>query len=413
MNILLCWELGGGSGHLEVPGDLAGRFLNSGHSVTLAARDVTSAARYTTTANLDIVQAPVAELNIERTAAVGYAEVLLRCGFRKPEGLQALVNAWKRLFELLQTDLIVVDHSPAAIIAARCAEISVAVTGSAFIVPPALTPLPPFIREQKGAKEATRRTEAIAVASINSVLLSASAKPIESLADLFGHEDVFLTTYPELDSYGERSNTHYWGTPNQLTTGSSPEWPRGKGEPVFVYMHADYPQFPVMVRQLGKLGHPTLIVAPGAPADINQQHGFSNIVVTKRHVNIDEVAGQCRVIIMHGGHGSVARVLRCGVAPIITPLFVEQLMLAKQLATTSLAFAAHPDPARHNYKEMVQAALENDAIHRNAAEFSDRHPLSECDAEFELLATTLVNSATQCSAQDNDRRNQHEDHEPS
>ena len=50
---------------------------------------------------------------------VTYADLLLNIGFGDGEAFTVHLHAWRNLFELVQPDLLVCDHSPTALLAAR------------------------------------------------------------------------------------------------------------------------------------------------------------------------------------------------------------------------------------------------------------------------------------------------------
>src|SRR5690606_31469924 len=117
-----------------------------GHEVLLAARDVITPRRFDATRDLPVFAAPRHDRST-RTGrpAVSYAELLLRCGYRDTEALAALIEAWLQLLRTVRAELVVVDHAPTALLAARVAAIPAAVTGTGFVAPPAVTPMPSLL----------------------------------------------------------------------------------------------------------------------------------------------------------------------------------------------------------------------------------------------------------------------------
>ncbi len=396
IRILLCWELGGGSGHLEILGTLARRYQDKGHEVFLAARDVITARRYGPTRHLRVLSAPFhGGSSGGLTPALSYGELLTRCGYSNVLALRALLGSWLQLMDVIRPELVITEHSPTAIIASNIAGIPVAATGPGFMAPPDQFPIPAFLPDKNNVTHRLHTIELQAVAAINQALLEFDIPCLTALSGLFPKQHVFLSTYAEMDHYGERDGVRYWGTPDQRSVGDTPAWPRGRGEKVFAYMHPGYPHFKVMIEQLGQLGHPTLVVAPGISADQVRLYSRPHLRIQNDHVNLDEVAERCRVVICHGGHGTLARILRRGVPPIVVPNFVEQTMSAKRLGLQKLVFAAHPDPRRHDYDTMIQAAIDSDIHHRTANDFAIRYPVEQSGATVAQMADEILQLAEQ------------------
>lgn len=394
--ILCCWELGGGSGHLGMLAALSSRFRTLGHHVSLVAKDVVNARTWLPDHNIAVFQAPHRGSAANRRGpALSYADLLLRRGYQDSATLVALCGPWLNLIELLAPDLMVVEHSPTAILAARIAGVPVVVTGTGFVVPPAVTPMPSLLPGATTSAADLQTVERDAVARINQALAVFGTAPIAALAELFDPRSVYLATYPELDHYGVRDGATYYGESGFAGQGAQPCWPRGGGDKVFAYMHPGYPQFAVMLRQLTELGLPALVVAPGIDSDSVRKYGGGRVRVQADLVDLDRVTEACRVIICHGGHGTLAHVLRRGIAPIVVPNFVEQIISAYRLGRQGLAFAAHPDPGRLDFAAMIAAAVAGDTQHHNAARFAARYPMVDSSSRISAMATAMLSRLQQ------------------
>ncbi|KAA3632883.1 MAG: hypothetical protein DWQ08_02700 [Proteobacteria bacterium] len=229
-----------------------------------------------------------------------------------------------------------------------------------------------------------------ALAAVNRALVAFDSSPLSTLAELFPESALYLSTYPQLDHYGARDESLYWGTPDQRGMGETPIWPRESGEKIFVYMHPHYPQFEPMLRQLGALRDSVLVVAPGIGGALANQYRRPHLRIQSNHVDLDQVAERCRVVICHGGHGTVVRMLRRGIAPIVLPQFVEQTMLAHRMAEQALVLAASPDPRRHDFATMIRTAIESDLHRQSATRFASRYPPSGGDDRVASMARRML-----------------------
>jgi len=257
--ILLTWELGGGLGHLINLFPLAQGLSQRGHRVYAAVQDIGRAERafrsvkgtvpfspITTkggppsppaplpagegrmgqSPGLDIayLQAPAkiytspGAIEPQRT----FAHILHNHGFGDRCELRALASAWRGLFELARPDLIVFDHSPTGLLAARGLPARKAIIGSGFFCPVDECPMADLRPWLPAATERLRQEEDQVLANANAVLAAWGQPPLERLSRLFHDVDeCFLATLPELD--------HYAGRKGALTPGPSPG---GRGEQI-------------------------------------------------------------------------------------------------------------------------------------------------------------------------------------
>lgn len=392
--ILFCWELGGGSGHLEGFGELARRFTLQGHDVTFATRNLRATRSFGPTSSLELIQAPMTWPPPKHKPVVSLADMLLKFRFDRTDDICAVVDDWLRIFRSVNPDLIVAEHSPTAVVAAQIVGIKLAIQGTGFTAPPPVSPMPGYFSSEKLSCDQVNNIECVAVSAINQILARYGASNIDALKDLYSKERSFLLTYPELDHFGSREGATYYGTPDQSRYGSDPVWPDGHGEKVFVYLHPDYPQFPIMLEQLSELNYRVLVVAPGIDRELAERSTYRQIRIVEGHVNLDKLAPQCGIAICHASHGAVARILKQGIAPIVTPNFVEQVMLARRLACEQLSFAAYPDASRHDYRSMLRAVLQDKTVRRNAECFAERNLAVEADVKFEQLSKDLFKVPT-------------------
>jgi hypothetical protein len=141
--ILMAWELGANFGHLTHQLPIARQLRESGHDVWFAVRDTSIAADLLTPQQFPYVQAPRCHYRMKPAKPLmSYAELLLAEGYGIPSVLLGQLAAWTDLLRLFRADIVVGDHSPTAILAARVAGVRAVAMGSGFAIPPDRTPLP-------------------------------------------------------------------------------------------------------------------------------------------------------------------------------------------------------------------------------------------------------------------------------
>ena len=221
--LLFAWELGGGSGHVAQIAALAGRMLAAGHSVVVALREPARAAGLLDGERVTVLQSPYKPPTNQNgvCAPRTFAHVLWNAGFGDPAELQARAEAWARLIDSVGPDLIVFDHAPTALLAARGRQVKRAVIGNGFCCPPDQTPLPDLRPWMPPEAAALLDDERRALDSMNRVLERRGAAPLERVAQLYGKVDeTLLTTLAEFDHYPGRGRSVAADT---LTPCPSPE----------------------------------------------------------------------------------------------------------------------------------------------------------------------------------------------
>jgi UDP:flavonoid glycosyltransferase YjiC (YdhE family) len=117
--ILCAWELGGGTGHLHILGPVGQALRARGHDVTYVLRDLVTASRFSAFSDAQLLQAPINSRVSRLPPSINYAELLNRVGYLDVDVLSALIEAWRGLLRLVGPDLVLAEHSPTALIAAR------------------------------------------------------------------------------------------------------------------------------------------------------------------------------------------------------------------------------------------------------------------------------------------------------
>lgn len=131
VTIAFAWELGANLGHLSRGSPLAQRLQVQGFRTIFAVRDIALAHSLLTAARVDFVAAPRYK-GAYRSARppINYSELLAECGYLDPLALRALVRAWIGLWRTIDPAVVVIDHSPTALLAAG------------FTIPPGADPMP-------------------------------------------------------------------------------------------------------------------------------------------------------------------------------------------------------------------------------------------------------------------------------
>ncbi len=392
-NIVIAWELGGGTGHLHTLAPVIGRLIERGHLVTLIARDLLRARSLLGQLPVTLFPAPFWAGDATALPKVAsYADVLLRIGFIDPVGMATLVQSWLAFYKILQPALILTEHAPTALLAARVANLPCAVVGTGFTLPKAeepfasITPWTPV--SNKRLQESSRK----ALEGCNRVLDRCGGEHLQQLSDLQVSCFQGLITFAELDHYGPRAGAEYYGHFMSPDPMPRPIWPARGGPRIFVYMHHHFRHFAGLMQQLDEMGCPTLVVSPGISRQEADRYSGRRLRISNRQVDITVVAEEADAIFSHSPHGLVVELLRLGRASILLPNYVEQALMAYRVERQGLGVAGGPRRENHDYRKMVETLRGNRAIADNAAAFSRRYR----DYSQEEAVNTLVQRLEEC-----------------
>jgi hypothetical protein len=120
MEVFYAWEIGEGLGHITSFLPLALELRQRGHDVITALRELPRAENIGRH-GFAMLQAPLWQgtpLNPPRPP-MSYAELLFFFGYLDASRSTAMIKAWTGLMSLIAPDLIIANHAPTALIAAR------------------------------------------------------------------------------------------------------------------------------------------------------------------------------------------------------------------------------------------------------------------------------------------------------
>ena len=336
--ILMTWELGAGRGHLMPMRAVALGLRAAGHHVELAVRHPADAKAFLEPVELPFHPAPIPQPRRVAVPLASYPQILERLRFHEPALLKTRLAAWHKLFDQVQPDVVICDHSPTTLLAARARGLKSIVTGTGFFVPPDVSPLPDLRPWQPSDPQALARTEAGVLAGMNEALKKFGGQPLTRLGELFAADGQALCTLRELDNYAALREVEYWG-PVPTSVAAAPEWPAGDGKRIYAYLR-HFETLPALLESLRDSGQPTLIYMPQQPRDIMSQFEGGNLRFSPVPLDITMVAAKCDLAILHGGHGVTAAMLLAGRPLLLLPLHLEMLLTARAVAQLGAGLAA-------------------------------------------------------------------------
>jgi hypothetical protein len=391
-NIVMCWELGGDLGHVARMKPLAEALHARGHRVSFILRECLPAERLLDPARFPWFQAPFQTEAVPQPLVPtrSFAEVMHNTGFHAAGNATGRLRAWRALYALLDADLLVFDHSPTAMLAARGLNIPRLVLGTGFGIPPAVNPWPSFSPEDSSPDLAA--TEGRVTAIANAALVSLGDAPLARLADIYSAEASVFFTFKELDHYAERDAGDYWGA-TQQDAGVEPRWPEMLGRRVFAYLKP-FKTLPQLLTTLRDAGHPTLVYLGKGTEDVAKRFQGGNLTFSDRPVDLRTAIAAAEAVICHSGHGTISAALLAGKPLLLLPLNMEQRMLSTRVMQMGAGLAA-PALIPEGMQQKFHRLMAEPAFTAAARGFAERYAglkVEEIPERFAVLAERLIAS---------------------
>ena len=392
--ILLVWELGDGLGHVSRMLPLAERLAEKGAICSFAVRNVETSHGLVHRTRFSLLQAPITQpiTDYRGKAAIGtYGDIMETVGYARAERLGALVAAWDGLFETVRPDLIIADYSPTALLAARGRIPAIAI-GDWFTLPPSNVDAFPHLR-----KFGPRIPERTLLKAVEAVQKSRGAVVPEAMPEILDCAGSLIITIPELDCYAGLRPRPAVGPllplPAPLRNGQRPE------VDYFAYLSLGFRHTERVLEALCAMpvrGSVYLRDASDAQRNGWRERG---LLIHDVPQNMRAMSECSKVIIHHGGLGTIETVFALGRPQMLIPRHLEQGVNATMAGRMRLAVGMQPggrfqrDHVENALRHVIESEELRDNAMRKAAELAERGPFNALEPVAEFCLTTLRNSA--------------------
>ena len=380
--IAFAWELGGELGHAMACRTLARALEARGHETAFAFRELHQLDALDL-AGHPVYQAPVSlREGLGAAAPASWADMLLGCGYADESELAGLVAGWIEVLRACRSQLVVADYAPTALLAARILGMKRVDYSNGFAIPPRVAPMPAFRPDLRVEPAALAAREALALANVNAVLERHDAAPIAALHEQLAVDASFLCTLPELDHYGQRPRTEYWGPRYSIEAGEEVRWPYGEGPRVLVYLRGSDPRIDAVIDAL--VSHRCRVAAyiPGLDAARRARLQSSQRRVSAVPLRLAGLLAECDLFVNHGGN-VVGAALMHGVPQLVLPAQYEQLITAARVEQTGAGIGVARIDAPRDVALAFDRALREGARMRAAADAFRRRYAAFSPAEQE------------------------------
>lgn len=356
--IVFCWELGGNYGHITSFLPFYRELVKAGMTVDFILRDLGFAHTLLGEQGIRYFQAPVPrdEAN-EAIFTYSYTDLLAQIGYLDFNRLTGYVSAWRDLLLVLKPDMVIADHSPTALLAARTLGLPAAIFGSGFLNPPISDPFPIFHVWSGVPHGVARKNESAVLHNINLVLERFGREAVPSIASILDVDENFLCTIPELDHYEVREGEDYWGPYFIDDIGVEPDWPEVSGPKIFAYVTAKIKSLELFLAELQLVQGAKLVHIPRVSQELRARFEGSDLRIVPEPVQMKAILKYADLVIHQSGIGTVSACAMGGVKQLLLPTQLEQRMLTKKLVSSGLAYGLDPDAPAPAYKVTIERAL--------------------------------------------------------
>ena len=324
--ILVAWELGGGTGHVQRLLSIVRELAAHDFRFVLALRKRGGAeivARLLPQAS--ILEAPIWYPDptipaVNQGLVCNYPDILFRCGYDSPESLGPLVQGWHQLFWSASPALVLCDHSPTAVLAAA-GRVPVVHTGTGFTAPPSGQP---FLTLHRAAALGAQEREALVLRSIQEVQSNLGAPVLNRVCDLWNSAESIACTWPELDPYASIR-----GEPAPGPVEARPEpQPVVKNAAVFGYLAGEEPRVPGLLKSLAKAKVRCGIYVRNQTAECMAAAAGSTVQLYDAPQKLPGALVNASAFLHHGGSTANAA-LALGRPQFVAPRNLDQILIGE------------------------------------------------------------------------------------
>lgn len=392
--VLCVWEQGGNLGHLSHLRRPIEAALQLGHRVVLAARELHRVPEALAGLPIELLPAPFKQHvpPTHQSAFQSLTHILALQCFSSVAELETYLRAWLSIFNLVQPELVLYEHSPTALIASHGQRFKKVLVGSGFAIPPLPGPGAPFAPfsttpDTEAVRTALLTDDALVLGVVNQALARLGRPPLPDLAQIYRQaDDVFLLSWPALDHFGARPGQRYLGA-EPLSRQPAALWPDGPGPKVFGYLQA-MPSIDALLRCLRAAGVCALLYVRGLSPDLRQAYGSEHLQFLDGLVDLSGVAAQADWVVNHANHSTAAVFMQAGLPQLVIPQQQEQLLLALRLVAHGSAVLAYQD--QPGFEQETHRMLTDPSLRTQA-----RALAQSCQGPNTTQVTTVIRDTLQ------------------
>lgn len=372
-SILYAWEFGANLGHVGAFMPLARALREQGNDVHWMVTQPAVVGEFLAGEGFNWLAAPTTPELSRPGPPLTYADILLRFGYADPRALFGLVGGWREAMSLTGARLVLADHAPTALLAARSLGIPVMLFSNGFTAPPRRSPLPNMRPWMPVPVQTLDQFDRSALSSVNAVLARHGCAQMQHLAELFDVAEEALVTFPELDHYPDRGPARYWGSLPSAGTGRQAAWPTVGGKRIFAYLRAESPHHEAVLAALLALGQAALIYFPNLPPALAARFRAPHLRFLEQPADIGQMVREADLAITYASLATTTAFLLAGTPLLLLPGHLEQYLVARRVEEMGAGRLVNPEQPAGDLSGMLADLMHNPSWRGNAAAFAEKY----------------------------------------
>ncbi len=389
-SILYAWEFGANLGHVGAFMPLARSLREQGHEVQWMVTQPAGVGDFLAAAGFTWLAAPTTPESTRPGPPLTYADILLRFGYAEPRTLFGLLGAWREAMRVTGTRLVLADHAPTALLAARTLDIPVMLFSNGFTAPPRRSPLPNMRPWVQVPESTLSQLDGAALSSVNAVLARHGCAPMRHLAELFDVAEEALVSFPELDHYADRGPARYWGCLPNAGSGQPAAWPIGGGKRIFAYLRAESPHHEAVLAALLALGHATVIYFPNLPPALAARFAAPHLNFLEQPADIGQMTREADVAITYASLATTTAFLLAGKPLLLLPGHLEQFLVARRVEEMGAGRLVNPEQPPGDLRAVLADLIDNPSWRDNAMAFATKYAAFDQQAVIDNLVRRIT-----------------------
>jgi UDP:flavonoid glycosyltransferase YjiC (YdhE family) len=381
-SILYAWEFGANLGHVGAFMPLARALRAKGHEVHWMVTQPAVVGDFLASEGFTWLAAPTLPEVTRPGPPLTYADILLRFGYADPRTLFGLAGGWREAMRLTGAQLVLADHAPTALLAARTLATPVMLFSNGFTAPPRRSPLPNMRPWTPVPEQTLGQLDRAALSSINAVLARHDCAQMQHLAELFDVAEEALVTFPELDHYPDRGPARYWGSLPSAGAGQPVAWPAAGGRRIFAYLRAESPHHEAVLAALHALGQAAAIYFPDMPPALAARYSATHLSYLDQPADIEQMTREADLAITYASLATTTAFLLAGKPLLMLPGHLEQFMVARRVEEMGAGRLVNPEQPPGDLRGVLADLIDNPAWRTNAEAFAAKY------AAFDQQAVT-------------------------
>ena len=393
MKFLFAWELGGNLGHILRQRLVARKLRQRGHTVSFYLKDMHIGAIALADEDFHLARAPQLNANLRHAHRdiSSYGDILASKGFGQRAVIEPVIGAWHAIFTAEQPDVVMLDHAPAALAAARLAGIPSYNVGTGFEIPPPIGPYLSFRPEGGPSRAMLAETENQILATLNNIATAHGARHFDCLSAWMRADQESLITFAEFDHYPERQGGSYLGPLFDVEHGAHAAWPAtGLCKNIFVYVRP-HETLTVLLDSLTALEANVICYIPGLPDELQVRYATARFQIYTSALRLDRLLPACDLVVCHTAHGLLSACICYGVPVLGIPTQMEQHLLSQRMVEAGNGLFLSRREAKAKLGACLEALLGEPKYMAQAAALARKYGAHD----REQVVTTIADDAEQ------------------